>query len=45
MITPDALAEFDKALQDLPKPILAYCRSGTRCTMLWARGGTWPPCR
>jgi sulfide:quinone oxidoreductase len=36
MITPDALAAFDKALQDLPKPILAYCRSGTRCTMLWA---------
>ncbi len=36
MLTPDALAEFDQALQDLPKPILAYCRSGTRCTMLWA---------
>lgn len=36
MMTPDALAAFDQALKDLPKPILAYCRSGTRCTMLWA---------
>ena len=36
MITPEALADFDAALKDLPKPILAYCRSGTRCTMLWA---------
>lgn len=36
MITPDSLAAFDQALQDLPQPILAYCRSGTRCTMLWA---------
>ena len=24
------------ALDDLPKPILAYCRSGTRCTTLYA---------
>ncbi|KRS13851.1 hypothetical protein XM53_04650 [Roseovarius atlanticus] len=36
MITPEALAAFDQALTELPKPILAYCRSGTRCTMLWA---------
>lgn len=25
-----------KALADLPKPVLAYCRSGTRCTNLYA---------
>ncbi|KRS17655.1 TIGR01244 family sulfur transferase [Roseovarius indicus] len=36
MITPEALDEFRKALKDMPKPMLAYCRSGTRCTMLWA---------
>lgn len=36
MITPEALDEFRTALQDMPRPMLAYCRSGTRCTMLWA---------
>jgi sulfide:quinone oxidoreductase len=29
-------AAFGKLLEELPKPILAYCRSGTRCTVLWA---------
>lgn len=36
MMTQDVVDRFDEALKDLPKPILAYCRSGTRCTMLWA---------
>jgi len=36
MITPEALEEFRAAIDELPKPILAYCRSGTRCTMLWS---------
>lgn len=36
MMTPDALEEFRKALDTMPRPMLAYCRSGTRCTMLWA---------
>jgi len=36
VMTPDALAELDHALKELPKPILAYFRSGTRCSMLWA---------
>ncbi|HEX5344451.1 MAG TPA: TIGR01244 family sulfur transferase [Duganella sp.] len=28
-------AEFDALLQGLPKPVLAYCRSGMRSTTLW----------
>lgn len=27
---------FRAALKALPKPILAYCRSGTRCTVMWS---------
>jgi sulfide:quinone oxidoreductase len=27
---------FGKALEELPKPILAYCRSGTRSAVLWS---------
>lgn len=27
---------FRAAVEELPKPILAYCRTGTRCTMLWS---------
>jgi sulfide:quinone oxidoreductase len=27
---------FGKALEELPKPVLAYCRSGTRSTVLWS---------
>lgn len=27
---------FKSLYQSAPKPILAYCRSGTRCTFLWA---------
>lgn len=35
---------FGQALADLPRPILAYCRSGNRCTVLWAlaRAGERP---
>ena len=29
-------AAFGKLLEELPKPVLAYCRTGTRCTVLWA---------
>lgn len=36
MMTPAALEEFRNALLEMPRPMLAYCRSGTRCTMLWA---------
>jgi len=27
---------FGEIVASLPQPVLAYCRSGTRCTMLWA---------
>jgi sulfide:quinone oxidoreductase len=36
MITPEAMEDFRAALDEMPGPVLAYCRSGTRCTMLWA---------
>jgi sulfide:quinone oxidoreductase len=29
-------ARFGEIVSDLPGPVLAYCRSGTRCTILWA---------
>lgn len=35
-LTAQAVENFRKALDEMPKPMLAYCRSGTRCTMLWA---------
>jgi sulfide:quinone oxidoreductase len=28
--------EFGALLAELPKPVLAYCRSGTRCAILWS---------
>ncbi len=31
-----ALAEFQETVAKSPAPILAYCRSGTRSSMLWA---------
>jgi uncharacterized protein (TIGR01244 family) len=27
--------DFKAAMADLPKPVLAYCRSGARCQNLW----------
>jgi len=35
-VTPQLGQEFGKMLEELPKPVLAYCRSGMRCTTLWA---------
>ncbi len=29
------VAAFAKAVDEFPKPVLAYCRSGMRCTALW----------
>ena len=30
------VAAFARALAESPKPIVAHCRSGTRCYLLWA---------
>ena len=35
-MTPDDVAAQAAALDDLPAPVFAYCRSGTRCTNLFA---------
>ncbi|PPC87596.1 MAG: TIGR01244 family phosphatase [Hyphomicrobium sp.] len=35
-ITDSDVAAFNSALTELPKPVLAYCRSGTRCASLWS---------
>ena len=32
----DDVERFAEALRDLPKPIAAFCRTGTRSVMLWA---------
>ena len=35
-LTREKGAKFGKLMAELPKPVHAYCRSGTRCTILWA---------
>lgn len=35
-LTEDDTRAFRRALEELPRPVLAYCRSGTRCTMMWS---------
>jgi len=35
-ITDSDVRDFGKLLQSAQAPLLAFCRSGTRCTMLWA---------
>ena len=39
MITPADGAAFAKLLQDMPAPVLAYCRSGARSTSLYQIAG------
>ncbi|TEA77507.1 TIGR01244 family sulfur transferase [Allopusillimonas ginsengisoli] len=34
-MTPDDVARFAELLDTLPAPVLAYCRTGTRCTHLY----------
>ncbi|MDV4167482.1 TIGR01244 family sulfur transferase [Rhodovulum sp. FJ3] len=34
-LTLDTVEGFEAALANAPKPVLAYCRSGTRSTMAW----------
>ena len=33
---PDLIDRFEQALVELPKPIFAHCKTGTRATILWA---------
>lgn len=33
---PGTVTDFAQALAELPRPVLAFCRSGTRSTTLWA---------
>lgn len=35
-VNDDQVRSFAEALQQLPGPVLAFCRSGTRCSVLWA---------
>lgn len=35
-VSPEQGMAFGQLLQELPQPVLAYCRSGTRSTTLWA---------
>jgi len=36
MVTDDDVAAFASALAELPRPVLAYCRTGTRSATLWS---------
>ncbi len=33
------VADFRAAIESLPRPVLAYCRSGARCQNLWLLAG------
>lgn len=35
-VSDEDAARFAAAMEELPKPVLAFCRSGTRSTTLWA---------
>ncbi|MFT4955645.1 MAG: hypothetical protein ACI8U3_002042 [Brevundimonas sp.] len=35
-ISDQDLADFNRALADLPKPVFGFCRTGTRTATLWA---------
>jgi sulfide:quinone oxidoreductase len=35
-VTDENAADFGTALMELPGPVLAYCRTGTRCATLWS---------
>ncbi len=35
-VTDEDAAAFGRAMDELPKPVLAYCRSGTRSATLWS---------
>ncbi len=33
----DVVGEFTRAMDELPGPVLFYCRTGNRCTALWVQ--------
>ncbi len=35
-LTQEDVDGFKEVVREMPKPVFAYCRSGTRCIMLWA---------
>jgi uncharacterized protein (TIGR01244 family) len=35
-LAPQTVSDFGDALEDMPGPVLAHCRSGTRCSILWS---------
>jgi len=35
-VTDENVDEFAPMIRDADKPVLAFCRTGTRCTILWA---------
>ncbi len=35
-LTEEDVKAFEAAIEELPAPVFAYCRSGTRCITLWA---------
>jgi uncharacterized protein (TIGR01244 family) len=35
-ITETDVAAFAQQLEDLPAPVLAFCRTGNRCSILWS---------
>lgn len=37
-LTPDLVARQREAIEEATGPVFAYCRSGTRCTHVWALG-------
>ncbi|WP_333683566.1 TIGR01244 family sulfur transferase [Pontibaca methylaminivorans] len=37
-MTPDNIARQNRIIEAAPGPVLAYCATGTRCTMIWALG-------
>ena len=39
-ISDDDVEAFDRLFADLPKPVLAFCRTGTRSETLWSHSGT-----
>lgn len=35
-LTAATVGDFGEALEEMPGPVLAHCRSGTRCSILWS---------